>query len=143
MKFFIDTEFDGFKGKLISFAMVSDAGEAMYCVFCDYASDPWVRVNVMPLIYEKSVISTTDKYRCAQLIAKAFSAYDEVEVFADWPTDIQHFCDLIEFKGGETLNMPKIKFTLDWQLSSKDSKVPHNAFHDAIAIAESYKSART
>jgi hypothetical protein len=36
------------------------------------------------------------------------------------------------------ISHPPITFILDRTLSSGDSKVPHNALHDARAIAEEY-----
>lgn len=147
MIFFIDCEFDGFKGDLISFAMVplvSGVASPIYGVFKDHASDEWVKTNVIPLLHKNIPVALLrDKKEVAGAIASVFSNFEHVEVIADWPADIKHFCDLIEFNGGECYPMQNIKFMIDWELSSKDSKVPHNAFYDALAIAESYKSTRT
>lgn len=45
---FLDCEFDGHDGHLISMAIVSDTGGEFYEVYNDLALNPWVKENVLP-----------------------------------------------------------------------------------------------
>jgi hypothetical protein len=142
MKFFIDCEFDGFKGELISFAMVPQIeglSPTIYAIFKDSAQDEWVAKNVIPVLHDcVTPFIYTDKKVVANRIAEIFSMFEHINIIADWPADIKHFCDLIEINGGECPAMQNISFYLHWGITSKDSAVPHNALHDAKAIAKSY-----
>jgi hypothetical protein len=142
MKFFIDCEFDGFKGELISFAMVPQVeglAPEIYAIFKDCAQDDWVAKNVIPVLHHCSApFVYVDKKVVANRIAEIFSMFEHITVIADWPTDIKHFCDLIEVGGGECPAMQNITFYLHWGITSKESSVPHNALLDAKAIAKSY-----
>ena len=51
MRYFLDTEYDGFGGPLISLALVpEDGGEELYLVLDQDATDPWVERNVIPFL---------------------------------------------------------------------------------------------
>ena len=51
MRYFLDTEYDGFGGRLLSLALVpEDGGEELYLVIDQEASDPWVQRHVVPFL---------------------------------------------------------------------------------------------
>ncbi len=51
MRYFLDTEFDGVGGRLISLALVpEDGGEEFYAVIAGDAEVPWVERHVMPYL---------------------------------------------------------------------------------------------
>ena len=52
MRYFLDTEYDGFGGALLSIALVpEDGGEEFYAVIeHDGVTDPWVERNVVPFL---------------------------------------------------------------------------------------------
>ena len=66
MKYYLDTEFNGFEGELISMALVSDVGREVYLANSQFERaaqwskeqahirtpgiDPWVWENVLPIV---------------------------------------------------------------------------------------------
>ena len=135
-KIYIDTEFNEFKGDLISLALVAETGEEFYEVLECKNPGPWVAEHVMPFL-EKEPVSREVFQTTLQRFLFRFS---KLNIIADWPDDIKYFCESLITDPGESLNHPPISFILDRTLSSNDSKVPHNALHDARAIADMHLS---
>lgn len=139
MKFFIDTEFNGFGGKLMSLAIVPEdiSVPEFYCeIEMNEQLDPWVKENVVP-----HMITVPKSYGQFQM---ALSRYllnieqDDITIVADWPDDIRYFCEALITGPGERIVMPpKIQFVLDLSIDYT-SEVPHNALYDARAIRDSY-----
>jgi hypothetical protein len=139
MRFFLDTEFNGFGGKLMSMALVPENLNApeFYCeIEVKDQLDPWVQVNVAPHMFLVPV-----SYREFQLSFSRYLLnieYDEIIIVADWPDDIRYFCESMITGPGERIIMPtNIKFELDFSIKY-ESVVPHNALHDARAIRDFY-----
>jgi len=133
---YIDTEFNGFNGQLISMALVSEHGEEFYEVL--QCKDPvtWVAQHVMPFLEKDAITFNMFQSKLQQFLY----TYKEIKIVADWPDDIKYFCESLIVSPGEAINHPPITFVLDRALSSNDSKVPHNALHDARAIADQHMS---
>lgn len=136
MKIYIDTEFNGFNGDLISMALVTESGEEWYEVLYIPSLlivDPWVAKNVLPKIGDKEPlpIEMFVKSLCAFL-----SKYDDITVIGDWPADFEHLSNIISLQG--KLNNFTIPFECTMMLikGSPDikSENPHNALSDAIAL---------
>ena len=56
MALYLDTEFNGFKGELISLALFNVDGNHFYEVLelpADYCVHPWVKANVVPVLNKK------------------------------------------------------------------------------------------
>jgi hypothetical protein len=134
IKIFIDTEFNEFQGELISMALVTESGYEFYEVLECKNPGPWVTEHVMPIL-EKDTVS---KEVFVEKLQYFLSHYDSISIIADWPDDIRYFCESLITGPGMAISHPPITFILDRTLSSGDSKVPHNALHDARAIAEEY-----
>jgi len=49
-RFYIDCEFDGHNGPLLSMALVREDGYGLHISTTNDASDPWVIQNVLPLM---------------------------------------------------------------------------------------------
>lgn len=130
MNIYIDTEFNGFNGELISMALISGAGDEFYEVLaCDDPTD-WVHKNVMPFLNKPSVDQQIFRHKLqAYLIC-----YDQLNIIADWPEDIKHFCNALILGPGQMMGIPPITFEL--KRLKTDSKVPHNALADARALME-------
>lgn len=130
---YLDTEFNEFGGSLISLALVSyDGASEFYEVVPCYAPKPWVKQNVMPVLNQAPI-----EYRSMQERLAAFlGQFDRVRVIADWPDDIRHFCAALITGPGLSLKVPPITFELRQELSSADSRIPHNALEDARAIRD-------
>jgi hypothetical protein len=74
--------------------------------------------------------------------AQALAHYPEVvymEVLCDWPEDISQICTLLTIGPGQMVDVPPLTFRL-LQLpgfsTAANSKVPHNALHDARALRD-------
>lgn len=138
MKIFIDTEFNSYKGELISLALVAEDGREWYGV--RFWRDPheWVAKNVITNLKQdpqpdEELLVSLNEY---------LGKFNELHIIADWPTDIAHFCNFIEFQGGERIGPNRMIFEVrnDFPGTSETSLLPHNALADARALAASYKA---
>lgn len=141
MLIFIDTEFNGYKGELISLALVTSSGKDFYEVL--QPTNPivdWVRENVMPYLNKEPITIEKFQVKLYQYLME-FSEYgrEPLTIVADWPDDIKYFCESLITGPGTSIPTPvRINFVLDRSLSSERSEVPHNAYHDAVAIMKDY-----
>ena len=139
MRFFIDTEFNGFGGKLMSMALVpeNDSKPEFYVELeMNDQLDPWVRENVVPHLFQPPVTRQEFQLSFSRYLLNI--EYDEIIIVADWPDDIRYFCEAMITGPGERIVMPtNIKFELNFSIEY-ESLVPHNALHDARAIRDSY-----
>ncbi len=143
MRYFLDTEFNGFGGALLSLALVPDDGEEFYLILdCGDPILPWVERNVIP--YLNSVPPTlqqppVQRAEAAAAIAHHLQADNEVLIVADWPEDIAQFCMLLLTGPGTMVPVPPIRFelkTMHGFSTAVNSAVPHNALHDARALRD-------
>lgn len=129
MKLFIDTEFNEFKGDLISMALVDENGNHFYESLGCENPGAWVAEHVMPII-GREPISKIDM----QLQLHAFlTQYESIHVIADWPEDIQHFCEILITGPGTRIDTPPLTMEVRRDLDAA-SLLPHNALEDARAI---------
>ena len=135
---FLDTEFNGFGGKLISFALVPDdhtKPEFYKELEMNEQLHPWVKENVVPHLV---LLPCTHNNFQNALAEYLWNLHDDVTIIADWPEDIKFFCDSLITGPGMMINMfNHVTFQLELGLNY-DSKVPHNALHDARALKEAY-----
>lgn len=140
MKFFIDTEFNGFGGKLMSMAIVPEDVNVpeFYCeIDVKDQLDPWVQVHVAPHMFQAPVPYSEFQFALSRYLLNI--EQDEIVIVADWPDDIRYFCEALITGPGERITIPhNIKFELDLDIKYH-SIVPHNALHDARAIRESQR----
>lgn len=135
MKLWIDTEFNEYKGALISLALVAEDGREWYGVrYCD---DPgwWVSEHVIPHLNQ-------EPQRDADLRSSldAFlGQFDSVHIVSDWPGDISHLCNFLEYRPGERIGPDCMSFEVRRDLpdTATTSLLPHNALEDARALASS------
>ena len=134
---FIDCEFDGFKGELISMGLYVSDENYLYIVLKDTASDPWVQKNVIPYLEHERVNSRDEAlYLVEQFFENLW--FDDVRVIADWWADIKHLCDFIEYDGGMCLDIESLDFVVMRRLTCDKCRVPHNAIYDAEALRANY-----
>ena len=132
---YIDTEFNGFGGQLISLALVSETGEEFYEVLeCGEVPHPWVAQHVVPFLEKDAVNFNVLQSKLQQFLWR----FPSLRIVADWPDDIKYFCQALIVSPGVAISHPPIEFVLDRTLSSEFSAVPHNALHDARAIAHQH-----
>ncbi|MDM0086778.1 MULTISPECIES: hypothetical protein [unclassified Variovorax] len=128
-RLWIDTEFNGMGGELISIALVDEQGLTFYeSLGCDNPV-PWVAVNVMPIIGKPARPRATVQEKLSAWLAR----YPAIHIVADWPDDISHFCQLLITGPGVRLETPPLTLEIRRDLDG-ESKCPHNALADAIAI---------
>ena len=137
MKLFLDTEFNGFGGKLMSMALVPEYDRVpnFYCELeMTDQLDPWVRENVVPHM----ILVPSTRLEFQSKLSAYLLQFQEITIVADWPDDIGYFCESLITGPGERISMPsRIKFELDLDIEY-ESLVPHMALHDARAIKEFY-----
>lgn len=134
MKIFIDCEWNDYRGSLISMALVPEHGEPFYEVLFCAKPGNWVAQNVMPTLNKKPVAGLIFKSRLKDFL----SQFEEIEVIADWPEDIEHFCHQLITGPGYRMGPNKMTFVVDRCCGNDQSAVLHNALEDAIAIKNSY-----
>ena len=137
MRLFLDTEFNGFGGKLMSMALVPEDNnirEFYKELEIKDQLDPWVKENVVPHM----VLVPSSYYEFQQALAQYLWEVGECTIVADWPDDIRYFCESLMTGPGQMIAfMHNVKFELDLGIDY-ESAVPHNALHDARAIKEFY-----
>jgi len=142
-KLFLDCEFNGLHGELISMALVSDDHAEWYqTVAVRGRIDPWVAEHVIPYLSATFTAHTRERSDHEDLAASldAFlSNFDNPEIIADWPADFEHFGNLLTIIGANggfkeayactmrLINTPPLK-----------PEVPHNALSDARALRDWY-----
>ncbi len=136
MKLYLDTEFNGFGGELMSLALVPhDKSQPEFYRELEMRSQlhPWVKDNVVPHMTEVAV--TRSKFQ-SDLAEYLWSFKQDVTIIADWPDDIRYFCESLVTGPGMMISfVNNIKFELDFGIQY-ESQVPHNALHDARGIRE-------
>lgn len=130
MKIWIDTEFNSYKGALISMALVAEDGRQFYESLGCEQPDPWVAEHVMPIICRETVSIQEFQYQLQQFLMQ----FDRLELIADWPEDIAHFCQALITGPGTRLDTPPL--TMRVVREDAPSKVPHNALWDAIGMRD-------
>ena len=143
MRYFLDTEFNGFGGALLSLALVPDDGEEFYVTLdCPDLPHPWVERHVLPYLDTVPFALAGPRLSPAEA-AERLGAYLGIdpapELVADWPDDIAHFCRLLMTAPGKAVPMPHLTFrllSLPGFSTAANSAVPHNALHDARALRE-------
>lgn len=135
MKVFIDCEYNGSGGELISMAMVpEDDGPVFYEVLdtTGMAIDPWVEEHVIPVLGDRPPVSE-DEFKMR--LGMYLDSFDELHIVSDWPDDIRLLMQSMIVGPGVRLGGPDV-ITLEVMRHDCPSRVPHNALHDAMGIRE-------
>ena len=144
MRYFLDTEYNGFGGALMSLALVAEHGdEELYFVLPPPDEiHPWVERHVLPYMNHVPPAHQgppLDRDTAAHALATFLANDREIEIIADWPEDISHFCMLLLTGPGEIVRTPPLRFrfvALPGFSTAGSSKVPHNALHDARSLRD-------
>jgi hypothetical protein len=137
MRYFLDTEFNGFCGPLISLALVPENIEAapFYAALSCERPTGWVLTHVLPVLG----IDPVPRDEFGKSLAKYLGDDPDPLLVADWPEDIAHASMALIAGPGRRHNIDRIRFELcdafgfDANLLSA---VPHNAYHDAVALRD-------
>lgn len=143
MRYFIDTEFNGFGGPLISVGLVPEYGDQEYYAVLPLPSDPhpWVARNVLPYLdsVAPGLVNHIDAVTAAHEIAAYLAADRDPVIVADWPEDIALFCRLLLTGPAEIVDVGSLTFEFRRSpgfSTAMNSRVPHNALHDARALRD-------
>ena len=137
LRYFLDAEFNGFGGRLISLALVPEDEDAapFYAALPCPDPEPWTAEHVMPVLRTESI----ERAAMTQKLADYLRSDGAPLVVADWPEDIAHLALLMVTCPGSRLPTPKLVFELhDLPLfdAQTASEVPHNARYDAMALRD-------
>ena len=135
MNIYLDTEFNGFGGQLISMAMVCPDGRGFYHVReLPARIDPWVEKHVVPML------GTSDRLLDEEFRAEFHQflmGFQNPTIICDWHADAVHFFNwMAGIDYGSSLDFACQMRVLKTPPGYPVSKQPHNALADAIALME-------
>lgn len=157
MRYYLDCEFFGWGGPIISLALVGEDGRELYLAFDQHQLEhearivtladerKWMLDNVLPIIdCEGAKALRVGQYRSniakewPRHIAEFLMFHETIHITADWPEDIRHICELLMVGPGMTL-IPDKRINFEWVRkdaypSHLPGAVQHNALWDARAL---------
>jgi len=144
MNYYIDCEFDGHNGPLLSIAMVRQDGYSIHIETTETAKDPWVVANVVSIMAEHNAdISYLVPQEQIGLYLRDFIGDCKAPtIIADSPVDIGRFCRAIStgtdgnWASTEYPQMTFIVYNVDCYPTTLKSARQHNAWWDASALRE-------
>ena len=143
LRYFLDTEYNGIGGALLSLALVPDDGDDLYLTLqTDEPISEWVERHVIPYLD-----TVPEQLSCPRLprrdAAHALERYlrhdEQPLIVAEWPEDVAHFCNLLVTGPGDMVELRHLTFQLTPMSNfstAANSKVPHNALYDARALRD-------
>jgi hypothetical protein len=137
MRYFLDTEFNGFGGPLIALALVPedpDAPPFYQATTCQHPT-AWVAEHVLPVLGTDPI----EPVEIGKRMAHYLSNDPDPLLLADWPEDIAHAARALIAGPGQRYAIDRIRFELCDAFgfdAAVVSKVPHNAWHDAVALRD-------
>lgn len=143
MRYYIDCEFDGHNGALLSMAVVRSARDSLMVVVEGVeVTDPWVRDNVVPIIHSDRAGETAFvRPNGVGAVLGDFIGDDPHPVIvADSPVDIARFCAALSTGvGGGWASTPYARMTfevhnVDCYPTTLPGAIQHNAWWDAMAL---------
>ena len=120
-----------------------DDGDDLYLTLqTDEPISDWVARHVIPYLD-----SVPEQLSCPRLsradAARELERYlrhdPDPFIVADWPEDVAHFCNLMITGHGDMVDVRYLTFRLvpmSGFSTAANSKVPHNALHDARALRD-------
>ena len=140
--YYIDCEFDGHSGPLLSMALVREDGDSIHIEANVEAMDIWVQRNVLPLMSAHQAPKSAKVYHNeVGGVALAFLGDDpEPIIVADSPVDIARFCRAISTGADglwSSVDLPCMRFevhNVDCYPTELEGAVQHNAWWDAMAL---------
>ena len=143
MNLYLDSEFNGHGGEMISLAIAAPDGKHWYGYWGQPAPvDPWVQEHVMPFITighipcnlsPTSVVARPDRKLFRASLHEYLLYRSGAIIYADWPDDFAHLMRIMSGPSYEQSWIVDIGMQLIDQSDPKP-EVPHNALSDAIAL---------
>jgi hypothetical protein len=147
LRYFLDCEFNGFGGELISLALSGETGE-LYLARPDYeldalAAQDWVAEHVLPVMSLASARPDVIPLDTFGRAIQSFLADDPAPtIVADWPEDLMHLMQCLIISPGHMVRIPDLSLTLlhiSAYPTDMDEAVQHNALWDARALRHAVK----
>ena len=120
-----------------------DEGEELYLTLdWDCRLEDWVERNVIPyidMVPDGMISPRMSRADAARTIAHYLAGDRDPLIVADWPEDIAQFNALLVTGPGTMAEVPGLGFRfmpLSGFSTAANSKVPHNALHDARALRD-------
>ena len=143
MRYFLDTEYNGWGGALLSLALVPDEGEELYLTL-DWQGhlEGWVERHVLPYLDtdpETMISPRMSREDAARTVSHYLAGDPQPLIVADWPEDLALFNALLLTGPGTMVEVPRLRFEflpLPGFSTAANSVVPHNALHDARALRD-------
>ena len=142
-RYYIDCEFDGHNGPLLSMAIVPNDGIGIHIKVIDTpdVKDQWVRNNVIPVLHLHEGYNIECELNS---VGEAIRAYigdkSGFTIVADSPVDIARFCQALSTDKMGVYN-PNVYDTMFFEVLNVDcwpnnmpNAVQHNAWWDAAAL---------
>ena len=145
VRFYVDCEFDGHNGDLISIAMVREDGVGLHVIAEDARiTDPWVDENVIPILLSHHAAWTeiVTGNKVGTILRTFLGGEQNPVIVADSPVDIGRFCRAIstgEDGGWQSVHLPRMTFevhNVDCYPTRLEGAVQHNAWWDAMALRD-------
>jgi len=143
MRYFLDTEFNGFDGELISIALVPEFGDQEFYAVLPLPPEvhPWVARHVVPYLESvpPGLLNRLDRHTAAHELAAYLAGDRDPLIVADWPDDIALLCRLLVTGPAEIVDTGGLRFEFIRSpgfSTAMNSRVPHNALHDARALRD-------
>jgi hypothetical protein len=137
MKYFLDCEFNGYRGELISLALVCNDGRELYLAHPRLERmEPWVAANVEPIVTLNDAMPIVAS-NFAGYLTDFFRGDPLPHVVADWPDDIRYLCECLITGPGQMINIPCLRCDVervDAYPTDLVGAVQHNALWDARAL---------
>lgn len=147
MNYFLDTEFDGMGGPLLSMGLVREDGLALYATLRleRPIQSQWVKDNVMKVMYDIPSHGIDYKLIDCKPYTLAVSLGNLLmmdpdnlpNIVADWPDDIKYFCEALIVGPGQMVDTGPVSFLIqrvDAYPTDLPGAVRHNAYWDAMAL---------
>ena len=141
-RFYIDCEFDGHNGPLLSIALVRESGGSIHIQSDVEPMDLWVRRNVLPIMDSHRAPMAAKVYfnDVGDVIRAFIGDCENPVIIADSPVDIGRFCQAISTGpdgGWASADYPQMTFevhNVDCYPTELPDAVQHNAWWDAMAL---------
>lgn len=143
-RFYIDCEFDGHGGEMLSMALVREDGRGLYLCVADKPDllDRWVESNVWPLIHLRLPVGRTVAFveDWGHFIRSFIGPYGKPNIVADSPVDIWRFCETIStdsdgsWRSTDWSGLTFEVHNVDCYPTDLPGAVQHNAWWDAMAL---------
>ncbi|WP_213979545.1 hypothetical protein [Sphingomonas sp. dw_22] len=135
MRYFLDTEFNGFCGALISLALMPEDSSLppFYAALDCPNPTEWVAEHILPALG----IAPVDRFTLGRNLAAYLGNDPDPLLVADWPEDIAHAAMMLIAGPGHRHAIDRIRFELCDAFgfdSTALSETPHNALSDAAAL---------